>query len=229
MTVTTGHSILLAEDDDELRGMLAQLLEDEGYDVSVAADGQSALRLALSAEPDLLVLDRGLPHLEGLDLLSRLRRVGWTVPVLVLSAYGTARDRVAGLDAGAEDYLSKPFDVDELLARVRALLRRHLDSAECLRIVGGVFDPLARSVEGPDRTVQLSAREAALLELLAGRPQRVFARAEIRSRVFGEADSDSVVDTYVHYLRRKLGRDVIRTVHGVGYRVGAPVPARRRA
>ena len=223
--------LLLAEDDPELADMLGQLLEAEGYQVDAARDGQSALHLALNGRHDVAVLDRGLPHVEGLELLARLRGSGWSTPVLILSAYATLEDRVAGLDAGAEDYLVKPFDVEELLARLRALLRRHLAEADVLTLPRGRFDAQARTVQ-PDGAgpatgerrglVELSGREAALLEVLARRPSRVFTRDELRDRVFPDAEAASIVDTYVHYLRRKLGRDVVRTLHGVGYQLGRP-------
>jgi two-component system response regulator QseB len=216
--------LLLAEDDPDLVGMLVELLSAEGYEVDVARDGQAALHLALNRRHEVALLDRGLPHLDGLTLLGRLRDAGWSTPVLVLSAYGTARDRVHGLDAGAEDYLVKPFDVDELLARLRALLRRHLEDAALLPVPAGRFDTRARTVTTgatPEPVVELSGREAALLEVIARRPGRVFERDELRDRVFPDAEAANIVDTYVHYLRRKLGRDVVRTVHGVGYRLGA--------
>jgi DNA-binding response OmpR family regulator len=209
--------------------MLAGLLTEEGYDVTVAADGQSGLREALGGNFAVAVVDRGLPFLDGIELLTRLRRSGWFVPVLVLSAYGSPADRVAGLDAGAEDYLVKPFDVDELLARLRALLRRHADDMDVLPVIRGTFDVAARRVlpDGGGQPVQLSAREATLLETLARRPSRVFGRDELRERVFDDAESENIVDTYVHYLRRKLGRDVVRTVHGLGYQAGSNEGRRR--
>jgi two-component system response regulator QseB len=216
--------VLLVEDDRELLSMLVRLLEGEGYVVATATDGETGRQRALNEAFDAVILDRGLPLLDGLDLLSRLRRRGWRTPVLVLSAYGAARDRVQGLDAGAEDYLVKPFDVDELLARLRALLRRHDSEAVLLPILGGVLDPQSRQVQlDAGSQVELSAREANLLGTLARRPGRVFTRDELLLRVFDEAETDTVVDTYVHYLRRKLGRGVIRTVRGVGYQVA---PAR---
>jgi two-component system response regulator QseB len=227
-----GRPLLLAEDDPDLTEMLTELLAAEGYDVDVARDGQAALHLALNGRHEVAVLDRGLPHLDGLTVLSRLRTSGWSTPVLVLSAFGTPRDRVDGLDAGAEDYLVKPFDVEELLARLRALLRRHLEESPLLQVPGGRLDTRARTVSpsgaaGPPadgRVGELSGREAALLEVLARRPGRVFGRGELRDRVFPDAEAENVVDTYVHYLRRKLGRHVVRTVHGVGYQLG-PVAA----
>lgn len=201
--------------------MLAGLLREEGYAVDVAPDGQRALHLALTRRYDVLVLDRRLPAIEGLDLLSRLRLRAVTTPVLVLSALGTPGDRVAGLDAGAEDYLGKPFDIDELLARLRALRRRHLDTAEQLPIGERRLDLPSRQVlSATCEPVRLSERECALLAVLAARPSRVFSRADLLASAFPEAASESVVDTYVHYVRRKLGRDVIATVHGRGYQLG---------
>jgi two-component system response regulator QseB len=220
-------AVLLVEDDRELAALLARLLADEGYAVDHAPDGQRGLHLALTGRYDVLVVDRGLPAVEGLDLLGRLRRRGVSTPTLVLSARGTARDRVEGLDAGAEDYLAKPFDVDELLARLRALRRRTGGGAtgggQVLPLGARVLDVQARCVHPPGEpgdAVQLSARETALLRTLATRPAQVFSRADLLAYVFTDADSDAVVDTYVHYCRRKLGNGVILTVRGVGYRLG---------
>lgn len=205
--------------------MLERLLTAEGYDVTVAPDGQRALHLGLTQSFDALVVDRGLPAIEGLDLLIRLRGQGVTTAALVLSARGSVRDRIAGLDAGAEDYLAKPFDVEELLARVRALLRRHQETSAVLPLGTRILDLETRLVRAPDGDpgsgVALSEREAMLLEVLARRPQRVFTRHELLERVFTDAESDVVVDTYVHYCRRKLGRATIRTVRGVGYQLGS--------
>jgi len=214
-------SVLLIEDDAGLAELLERVLTGERYDVTVAGDGQRGLHLALTRRFDVLVVDRGLPAIEGLDLVARLRASGIETPVLVLSARGTTQDRVDGLDAGAEDYLTKPFELAELLARLRALLRRHTDTAQVLTVPGGELVLAERTVRrpgGPD--VELSAREAALLGVLAARPRQVFSRRDLLERVFDSAGSDNAVDTYVHYCRRKLGRDVISTVRGLGYRLG---------
>lgn len=214
--------VLLVEDDRELGELMGRLLRGEGYAVDLATDGQAGLHLALTRTYDVLVVDRGLPGIEGLDLVRRLRRQSVVTPVLVLTAYGTVADRVAGLDAGAEDYLVKPFEVDELLARLRALRRRHHEAAEVLPLGAGVLDLSAHVVRRADGTeIELSGRELRLLHLLASRPKRVFSRSELREWVFDAAESDSIVDTYVHYLRRKLGPAAVRTVRGAGYRVGA--------
>ncbi|MGZ6793339.1 MAG: response regulator transcription factor [Mycobacteriales bacterium] len=210
-------ALLLVEDDRELAGLLSRLLTDEGYDVTVAPDGHRGLHLGLTRSFDVMVVDRGLPAIEGLDLVGRLRGKGVLTPVLVLSARGTTEDRVEGLDAGAEDYLPKPFDVTELLARLRALLRRHSDRASVLSLGERVLDTTTRMVGD----VELSEREAALMTVLATRPQQVFSRQDLLERVFSDAESEGVVDTYVHYCRRKLGRGAIRTVRGLGYRLGS--------
>lgn len=220
--MTGAPDLLLVEDDTDLAGLLARVLGEEGYLVTHAADGQRALHLALTRPYDLLVVDRGLPAIEGLDLVLRLRRSGVVAPVLVLSARGTTQDRVDGLDAGAEDYLAKPFEISELLARLRALLRRHGDRAEVLALPGGQLDLASRTVTRANGSlVELSEREAALLQVLAGRPGQVFSRHDLLIRVFDDAESDNVVDTYVHYVRRKLGRGIISTVRGIGYRLGS--------
>jgi two-component system, OmpR family, response regulator len=213
--------LLLVEDEAELAGMLRELLAEEGYAVDVVADGQAGLHRGLVGRYDVVVLDRRLPALDGLDLLGRWRRSGVTTPVLVLSALGNPVERVEGLDAGAEDYLTKPFDVDELLARLRALRRRHLDRARVLPVRGGRLDLDTREVlDVGDAPVALSERECTLLAALAHRPQRVFSRADLLALVFPEAENPVAVDTYVHYLRRKLGRDVVETIRGRGYRLG---------
>jgi two-component system response regulator QseB len=215
--------VLLVEDDAELVGMLSTLLAEEGYTVDAAGDGQRALHLALTRGYDVLVVDRGLPAIEGLDLVERLRSRAVTTPVLVLSALANPADRVAGLDAGAEDYLGKPFDVDELLARLRALRRRHLDAADSLPIGGGRLDLQTRQVyRDGEPPVRLSERECALLTVLARNPNRMFGRRDLLALAFEEAGSEAVVDTYVHYLRRKLGRRIVATVHGRGYQLGRP-------
>lgn len=215
--------ILVVEDDSRLSSMLREILTEEGYDVVVARDGQRALHEGLTQPFDLLLLDRGLPVIDGLDVLKRLRGRGVLTPALVLSALGNPADRVEGLDRGAEDYLSKPFDIDELLARLRALRRRLSSTVPVLRIPGGVFDVGSRSatMAGGD-VVSLSEREGDLLEKLARRGEQVFSREDLLAAVFADADDAGVVDTYVHYLRKKLGRGCVLTVRGVGYRLGRP-------
>ncbi|MFE2179833.1 response regulator transcription factor [Streptomyces sp. NPDC059455] len=214
--------LLLVEDDRETADMLAELFNSEGYDVDVAFDGQRGLHLALGRQHQVMVIDRMLPGIEGLDLVKRLRRVGVTTRVLVLTALGALDERVTGLDSGADDYLVKPFEVDELLARVRALRRRDLVDAEVLPLGDGELDLRRREVRLADGTgVELSLREFGLLHALAEGPRIVYERAHLRERVFPDTSAESIVDTYVYYLRRKLGRDVVRTVRGRGYQLGA--------
>lgn len=214
-------AVLLVEDDARLAEMLGRLLEAEGYAVTTVRDGRAALRRLATAPVDVVVLDRGLPDGDGLGVVATMRRSGRSTPVLVLTALGTVADRVSGLDAGAEDYLVKPFAVDELLARLRALLRRARDGARVLALGAGHLDLAAGDAVRPDGTrVALSPTERDLLALLARRPSRVFERDELRDQVFATADTRGAVDTYVYYLRRKLGPDVVRTVRGLGYRAG---------
>ncbi|MFI5957602.1 response regulator transcription factor [Cryptosporangium sp. NPDC051539] len=213
--------MLLVEDDGDLRGLLSESLVDEGYVVDQAPDGHRGLHLGLTRPYDVMVIDRRLPALDGLDLVTRLRSRAVSTRALMLTALGTVADRVAGLDAGADDYLAKPFDLDEFSARVRALCRRTADATETLRVGAGLLDLALRDAVAPDGTrVALSAREFELLRVLAARPHTVHSRRDLRSRVFDEAAAASIVDTYVYYLRRKLGKAVVRTVHGLGYRLG---------
>jgi DNA-binding response OmpR family regulator len=213
--------LLLVEDDADLSSMLTTLLEEEGYAVTAVRDGQAGLHRGLVGEWDVLVVDRGLPGIEGVDLVSRLRSRGVAAPALFLTARGTVADRVEGLDAGAQDYLVKPFDVEELLARLRALLRPIAAAATELAVGSRRLVLGEQRVVGDGEEVMLSRQEALLLETLARRPTRVFTREELLDLVFDQADTLGAVDTYVYYLRRKLGKAVVETVHGVGYRLGS--------
>jgi len=218
-------TVLLVEDDHRLAEMLTALLVEEGYRVEVAGGGQAGLHLGLTRHYGVLIIDRGLPVLEGLELLRKLRSNGIRTPALILTARGSLTDRVEGLDAGAEDYLVKPFEVPELLARIRALLRRHTDTAQFLPLGRRRLSLTDRAVLGGEgdtgATVALSERECRLLAVLAGSPEQVFTRPQLLARVFDQADTVGTVDTYVHYLRRKLGRESIQTVRGLGYRLGS--------
>ncbi len=218
-------TVLLVEDDRQLAEMVTALLVEEGYRVEVAGGGQAGLHLGLTRHYGVLIIDRGLPVLEGLELLRKLRSNGISTPALILTARGSLTDRVDGLDAGAEDYLVKPFEVPELLARIRALLRRHTDTAQFLPLGRRRLSLTDRAVLGgagdSGATVALSERECRLLAVLAGSPEQVFTRPQLLARVFDQADTVGTVDTYVHYLRRKLGRESIQTVRGLGYRLGS--------
>lgn len=213
--------LLIVEDDAELASLLSTLIEAEGYRVDLAHDAQRGLHLGLGRTYRVMVIDRRLPDMDGLELLARLRRRAITARVLILTALSAPTERVRGLDGGADDYLTKPFDLEELLARVRALDRRFGERADVLPLGEGYLDREARDVALPDGTrVPLSPREFALLHTLAARPRAVHSRPQLRATVFPETAADSIVDTYVYYLRRKLGRQIVRTVYGLGYRVG---------
>jgi two-component system, OmpR family, response regulator QseB len=210
------------EDDGELAEMLVDLFAAEGYPTDHASDGQRGLHFGLTRSYRLIVVDRRLPGMDGLDVVMRLRRRAVSARILVLTALGGTADLVDGLDAGADDYLAKPFELAELLARTRALSRRAVDDAQVIPLGAARLDMTLRGAHLPGgEFVSLSGREFALIRLLATRPRAVHSRAQLRGRIFHGADSESIVDTYVHYLRRKLGPGVVRTVHGLGYQVGA--------
>jgi len=215
-------SVLVVEDDGPIRRMLERTLTAEGYRVSGAEDGGSALAAIEQSVPDVLVLDVGLPGLDGLTVCGRLRGKGLSLPILLLTARDAVADRVAGLDAGADDYLVKPFAAEELLARVRALLRRGVPPGEVLAYGDLVFDVETRSARRGGVDIPLRSREADLLELLLRNPRRVISRAQALERVWGggAAASPNVVDRYISYLRRSLGPpQLIATVRGVGFRL----------
>ena len=216
-------TLLIVEDDRALGEMLTDLFSNEGYLVDVAHDGQQGLHRGLTGSYDAMIVDRGLPVMDGSELVAILRSRGIATPALLLTARGSVADRVEGLDSGAQDYLVKPFEIPELLARVRALLRRP-DGRSTLRVGGLCLDRLTRTVSGDTvdgAGVELSEREAALLGVLMSAPRQVFTRGQLLDAVFDGVDSLGAVDTYVHYLRRKLGRGVVHTVRGTGYRLGA--------
>lgn len=213
--------LLLVEDDRDLSALLVRLLEGDGYAVEAVRDIQSGIHAALTRPISVMVVDRRLPDGDGSDLVARLRRRGVSTPALMLTAFGSVEDRVGGLDSGADDYVVKPFDSTELLARLRALLRRHLEAADVLPLGKGRLQVDAQQAILPDgTTVELSPAEASLLVQLARRPSRVFTRDELREALSPGTTSPSLVDTYVYTIRRKLGRDAVRTVRGVGYRAG---------
>ena len=212
--------LLLVEDDSMIGESVRTGLRQDGFAVDWVQDGRAA-ELALETNPyDMLLLDLGLPRKAGLDVLAALRRRGQTIPVLILTARDAVADRVKGLDAGADDYLVKPFDLDELAARVRALLRRKSGRADPLLQVGKLtINPATHEVSLDGKPVSLSAREFALLHALAARPGVVFSRAQLEEKLYGwgqEVESNTV-EVYVHALRRKLGAGLIRNVRGVGY------------
>lgn len=215
-------ALLYVEDDADIAAMTVEVLSDV-YDVDHAADGESALRLALGRRYDVMVVDRRLPGMDGIAFIRAVRTARITTPVLMLTALGTVDDRVSGLDGGANDYLIKPFDYDELLARLRSLRRAFRADGE-RRVLGDwVFTPDSQALYDPSGIrIALTATESALLALLSGSPEHVFSRAEILESVFSVGDTASSVDTYVHYVRRKSSPDMIETVRARGYRAGNP-------
>jgi two-component system response regulator MprA len=215
-------AVLVVDDDAPVRRMLERTFAAAGYSVTAAGDGGSALAAVERSVPDVVVLDVAMPGVDGLSVCRRLRARGLAVPILLLTARDAVADRVVGLDAGADDYLVKPFATDELLARVRALLRRGAEPAGVLAFDDVVLDVETRTARRGDTDLGLSTREIDLLELLLRNPRRVISRTQALEHVWGgaAAASSNVVDTYVSYLRRKLGEpQLIHTVRGVGFRL----------
>ena len=217
--------ILVVDDERAVRESLRRALELEGYEIELAADGNEALdRLESASEPDAMILDLLMPGVDGLEVCRRLRGTGSKLPVLMLTARTEIENRVAGLDAGADDYVTKPFALEELLARVRALLRRTTDeSGEVLQFADLVLDPATREVRRAVRTIELTRTEFSLLELFMRNPRQVLTRSIIFERVWGYdfGFASNSLDVYIGYLRRKTEAGdeprLIQTVRGVGY------------
>ncbi|WP_038215916.1 response regulator transcription factor [Xenophilus azovorans] len=214
--------LLLLEDDLMIGETVLDLLRAEHYAVDWVKDGEMADTALRTQDYDLVLLDLGVPRMDGLDVLRALRARKQRMPVLIATARDSVEQRVQGLDAGADDYVLKPYDLDELLARIRALLRRAAGRAEPVFEHRGVsLNPATREAAVDGRPVVLSAREWAVLEPLIARPGIVLSRAQLEEKLYGWKDeiSSNAVEVYVHGLRRKLGADLIRTVRGVGYTV----------
>jgi two-component system, OmpR family, copper resistance phosphate regulon response regulator CusR len=214
--------ILIAEDERRIASFLEKGLRANGFSTNVAADGEEALRLARSGKFDLLILDLGLPGKDGFAVLRDLRQAGRQLPVVILTAKDSVGDTVAGLEGGADDYITKPFSFDELLARVRVRLRGERAAEPTVLNVGdAALDLRTRQSIVAGRTVDLSAREFALAEVFFRHPGQVLTREQLLSHVWGyDFDPGSnVVDVYVGYLRKKLGKDSITSVRGMGYRL----------
>jgi two-component system, OmpR family, response regulator len=219
--------VLLAEDDPMIGASIRQGLRQDGFAVDWVEDGRAAEQALLQSVHDALVLDLGLPKRSGLEILGAMRRRGDLRPVLVLTARDAVADRVAGLDAGADDYLVKPFDLDELAARLRALLRRGVGRAGPVIQSGEVeLNPATREVRLRGELVAVSPREFAVLEALLARPGVVLSRAQLEDKLYGWNDpvESNAVEVHIHALRKKLGAELIRNVRGVGWMVARPTP-----
>lgn len=215
--------ILLVEDDALLASGLLLALQRAHYVTEHVADGEAALRALADNGFDLVVLDLGLPLLDGIGVIEAVRRRGNAIPVLVLSARDATRDRIQALDLGADDYLVKPFDLDELLARIRVLERRRSGlPVNQLRQGDLVLDLGNMTVWWQDRQVELQHREIMLLKRLLENPQKVFSRAQLEEYLYGwgEGIASNAIDVYVHHLRKKISPGVIKTIRGLGYRFG---------
>ena len=215
--------ILLVEDDELIASRLQLALGRLRHRVEWSADGQQAQRLLDTEDFDLVILDLGLPGKDGFDILGHLRLAGSAVSVLILSARDGIKDRVKGLDLGADDYLTKPFDLDELLARVRVLERRRMSSANHVLENGRLaLDLNAMTVTWDNQPVELPRREWMLLRLFVENPQRVYTRSQIEDALYGwsEGTESNAIDVHVHHLRKKITPDLIKTIRGIGYRLG---------
>jgi two-component system response regulator QseB len=212
--------VLVVEDDAMIARGLTTALQQSGFAVDCMSDGQSALAALATTGFDLVLLDLGLPLRDGISVLRELRRRGDTTPVIILTARDEIQSRIAGLDSGADDYIVKPFDLDEVLARMRSVLRRAAGRGDPCIVHGALrLDPVGRTVERGGTPVSLSAHEYAVLEALLQRPGAVLSRAQLEDRLYGwnEPIASNAVEVYIHGLRRKLGSELIRTVRGVGY------------
>jgi two-component system response regulator MprA len=214
--------VLVVDDDPPLRRMLARTLSAEGFEVTVAADGGAALVEVQRSAPDVIVLDVAMPAIDGLSVCRRLRGKGLPTPILMLTARDAVADRVAGLQAGADDYLVKPFAVPELVARLRALTRRGRATDSVLTYADLTLDVAARSATRSGRPIELTGREAALLELLLRESGRTVTRDRALDEIWDGAAEPNVVDRYITRLRRKLGDPpLIRTLRGTGFQLRA--------
>ncbi len=217
--------LLLVEDDTSLAAGLSLALRNKGFAVNHVARGDHALLAVETDPPDLIILDLGLPDMDGLDVLRQLRNTNRTIPVLILTARDTISEKVAGLDLGADDYLAKPFDINELDARLRAMSRRLGSATGSILTAGDLSLNLAtRELTKGDQPVDLSRREYALLRALMENRGKVLTRESLEGKLYawGEEVASNALEVHIHHLRRKLGADVIKTVRGIGYSLRLP-------
>lgn len=217
--------ILLVEDDAMIGESLRTSLRNEGYVVDWSRDGRMVVTALSTEHFDLVLLDLGLPGRSGIDVLNDLRASKMAIPVIIITARDAIDDRIKGLDAGADDYLVKPFDFNELSARIRSALRRSTGRAEPeIEILGVRLSPESRQLSRDGEPVPLSAREYAIVEALMGRPGAILSRAQLEERMYGWGDEieSNAIEVHIHAIRRKLGAEFIRNVRGVGYFVPKP-------
>ena len=217
--------LLMVEDDRPLASGLQKALRAQGFTVNHVETGAAALHVIATDKPDMVILDLGLPDIDGLTVLKSLRKLHPELPVLLLTARDTVQDKVQGLNDGADDYLAKPFDMTELLARLRVMERR-LSTAKSplLKFANIELDTVEQSVTLASEKVEISRREYMLLKSLMENPGRVLTRASLEGRLYswGEEVASNAVEVHVHHLRKKLGNDIIKTIRGVGYQLSAP-------
>ncbi len=214
--------LLLVEDDPLLGDGLAAGLRQAGYLVEWISDGRAAQRAIHTDQFELIVLDLGLPDIDGLEILNQLRSKGVSTPVLILTARDALESRIAGLDSGADDYLVKPFDLEELTARLRAIHRRGIGESTPLQQYGNItLDPAARTVAKSDVAIDLTRHEFSILELLFGNIGRTVTKTHLEESLYGWEDGaeSNTIEVHIHHLRKKLGKELIQTVRGVGYQI----------
>lgn len=215
--------LLLVEDDSLLASGLVSALGRAGYSVDHVTDGAQAIQAFVTNEFDLVILDLGLPKIDGYDVLDQIRKQGVVVPVLILSARDALKDRIRGLDTGADDYLTKPFELEELFARMRALERRSGGSAVNVLEIGHLkLDLSGHMVTWKNKPIELQRREFMLVKKLVENPQKIFNRTQLEESLYGwgEGVESNAIDVYVHNIRKKIIPEIIKTVRGIGYRIG---------
>ena len=223
--MTTGPKVLIVDDEPQIRRFLRASLQAHDYQVIEAENGKEGVRACTVQKPDLLILDLGLPDGRGIDFLRNLRTKGSVTPVMILTAHDRITERIEGLNAGADDYMVKPFDLAELSARIAAVARRYSGNPNPLITLGKLeIDLAAHAIHGPDGQIDLSQREWIIFESLLQRPGQIVSKSQIEDQIYAfdsEVESNTI-EVYVSRLRKKLGKDVVQTLRGLGYRLGTP-------